>query len=291
MLELAGPAAGGVGVTAGALILSGAAPGGGVDLRSALDRAVARVAAGLGLGRGQAVALGAALAVAAVAAAWFVEASSGVPLLAAGAGAGIPLGARAVAGRSARRRRQRLEDAVLESIRMLRRLLDTGGVGVQQALAAVAVRGPSELRPEFSALVAAAAAGRQEAEWVAARSRVADPAFDLLAAAIAVQRPAGGRLGPLFGDLEEAAAAHHEVVREAEAMQVQARGAATMIMALPVCFLGALALLGSPYLAVYRSSGGQVFLAGAFLVMGLGYAWMLRWLRLPAPPRLGVRGA
>ena len=239
--------------------------------------------------QGRRVALAAGVALAGLGAGALVLAESQLPVMALVAGTAPALAARAAFARRARRRRQAREDAVLESIRMLRRLLETGSVGVQQAVAAVAEKGPSLLRTEFRAVGAAALSGRHVEAWSEARRRVDDAAFDMLVAAIAVQRPAGGRLGPVFEDLEEAAAARHDVVREAEALQVQARGAAAMIMSLPLCFIAFLTLVGSPYLAVYRTGAGELFLAAALAAMAGGYGWMLAWLRLPPPARLRMR--
>jgi tight adherence protein B len=213
---------------------------------------------------------------------------TGLEVLAAAGGVlGLAL-ARTALGTAARARLRTRQDAVLESVRTLRGLLEAGGLGVQQALAVLAERGPAPLRSEFGALVAAGAAGRQPEAWARARARVADPLFDLLSAAVLVQRPGGGALGPLFADLEDAVAAIHEVTREAEALQVQARSAAAVIVVLPVVFLLVLSALRSPYLDAYQRPAGALFLASALGVIGLSYAWMLRWLRLPAEPRLAV---
>jgi Flp pilus assembly protein TadB len=184
--------------------------------------------------------------------------------------------------------RRRRQDAVLESVRLLRQLLETGGVGVQQALAVLAERGPELLRDEFRRIVAAGASGRQSEAWAVAKERIAEPVFDLLAAAIAVQRPAGGRLGPLFADVEESVTALYEVAREGEALQAQARSAAVFILVLPIAFLTFLAATHSSYLDVYRQPGGELFLVSMLGVMGLSYLWMRRWLRLPEPPRLSL---
>ena len=213
---------------------------------------------------------------------------TGLPVLAAGGtvlGVALARSSLRVAIRARVRVRQ---DAVLEAVRTLRGLLESGGIGVQQALAVLAERGPAALRAEFGALVAAGAAGRQADAWARARAQVGDPLFDLLSAAVLVQRPGGGALGPLFADLEDSVAAIHEVTREAEALQLQARSAAAVIVLLPVVFLLALSALRSPYLDAYHRPAGALFLAGALGVIGLSYLWMLRWLRLPAEPRLAV---
>jgi tight adherence protein B len=202
----------------------------------------------------------------------------------AGGAGGVRL---AALTRAAALRRLR-QDAVLESVRLLRQLLETGGVGVQQALAVLAERGPDLLREEFGRIVAAGASGRQTQAWATAKNRLAEPVFDLLAAAIAVQRPAGGRLGPLFADVEESVTALYEVAREGEALQTQARSAAVFILVLPIAFLSFLAATRSSYLDVYRQPVGEAFLTAMLATMGLSYLWMRRWLRLPEPPRLSL---
>ncbi len=237
-----------------------------------------RLLAGVGVGVG----------VVAAGAAWVVTA---LPVLAAAAGAGGVAAVRvALVLRAGTRARQR-QDEVVESVRMLRGLLEAGGVGVQQALAVMAERGPAGLRAEFATIVAAGAAGRQVEEWGRARARVADPLFDMLCAAVLVQRPAGGALAPLFAHLEESVSAIHEVTREAQALQVQARSAAGLIVLMPPAFLVVLSALRSPYLEPYRSLTGEAFLAAMLAVIGLSYAWILRSLRLPGEPRLEVTDA
>lgn len=227
----------------------------------------------------------AALAGAVTAATWTL---TGIAVVAGATGVAAAAAVRiALAVRASRLRRER-QDAVLESVRMLRGLIESGAVGVQQGLAVLAERGPRALRPEFALIVAAGASGRQTSAWAAARERVADPLFDMLCAAVLVQRPAGGALAPLFADLEESVAGIHEVEREAEALQVQARSAAGLVVMLPLAFLLVLSLLRSPYLDAYHTPAGSAFLAAMLAVIGLSYLWVLRWLRLPGEPRLEI---
>lgn len=191
---------------------------------------------------------------------------------------------RLVVGRRARAARLRRQDAVLESVRMLRQLLETGAAGVQQAIAVLAERGPEPLRAEFR-LIAATSLGRRQA-WNAARDRVAEPLFDMLAAAVLVQRTGGGELAPLFADLEATVAGAQEVEREADALQVQARSAASIIVSLPVAFLLVLSALHSPYLDAFRQPAGEAFLLLMLAVMGASYVWMRRLLRLDGLQRV-----
>ncbi|HLQ61746.1 MAG TPA: type II secretion system F family protein [Candidatus Acidoferrales bacterium] len=216
----------------------------------------------------------------------FEFALTGLPVLGLAAGLGLAGLLRARVAARGRARRAALQDAVLEAVRLLHQLLATGAAGVPQALGELAERGPLQLREHFRRIHAAAAAGRQGEAWGQARRRVAEPLFDLLAAAVALQRSGGAELGPLFAQLEESVAAAYDVQREAQALQVQARSAAAVILCLPLLFLGVLSALRSPYLDPYHDAGGQLFLALMLAVMGMSYLWMRRLLRLPEPPRL-----
>ena len=91
--------------------------------------------------------------------------------------------------------------------------------------------------------------------------------------------------------LEESVTAAHEVEREAAALQVQARSASTLILCLPLAFLAVMGLLRSPYLDVYRTPAGQLFLAAMLAIMAAAHAVIRRWLRLPAEPRIELADA
>jgi Flp pilus assembly protein TadB len=242
-------------------------------------------AAGLGLGAGRMLAAELALGLVAAGLGYLLTGMPALALAAAGLSLGVLLGLLGLHSTVLRRARQ---DAVVASVRTLRQLLETGAVGVTAALAILAERGPQPLRREFQALVAS---GARPAAWALARERVAEPVFDLLSAAILVQRPGGGELGPLFRELEESVTATHEVEREASALQVQARSASTLILCLPVAFLAVMCLLRSPYLDVYRSLPGELFLAAMLAVMGAAHFLIRRWLRLPEEPRLELTDA
>lgn len=209
---------------------------------------------------------------------------TGLVALAVPAAVGAAALVRAAVMRRAHTNRVRRQDAVLEAVRMLRQLLETGAANVQQAIAVLAERGPEPLRNEFR-LVAATTLGRRQA-WNTARDRIGEPLFDMLAAAVLIQGPGGGELAPLFADLEATVASAQEVEREADALQVQARSAAAIIVSLPVAFLLALSALRSPYLDAFRQAPGEVFLLAMLGVMGASYAWMRRLLRLQGLQRV-----
>lgn len=181
------------------------------------------------------------------------------------------------------------QDAVLDATRMLRQLLETGATSVNQAIALLAERGPIALRREFR-LIAARSIGRRQA-WKDARERVGEPLFDMLAAAVLIQRPGGGELVPLFADLESSVTAAQEVEREARALQAQARSASTIIVSLPIAFLLILSTLHSPYLDAFHQPVGEAFLLAMLGVMAAGYVWMRRVLKLPGLQRVRLTDA
>ena len=253
--------------------------------RAAWSEARRAEAAGFGLGAGRMVAAELALGLVAAGLGYLLTGMPALALAAAGLSLGVLFGALGWRSTALRRARQ---DAVVAAVRTLRQLLETGAVGVTAALAILAERGPLPLRREFQALVAS---GARPAAWAQARERVGEPVFDLLSAAILVQRPGGGELGPLFRELEESVTAAHEVEREASALQVQARSASTLILCLPVAFLAVMCLLRSPYLDVYRTLPGELFLAAMLAVMGAAHFLIRRSLRLPEEPRLELADA
>lgn len=292
MVELAAAAAAGLGAALAVLSLGGVGRSRRVERR--LSRALGEqaeaasrrsAAAGLGAKPGPIVGLEIAALGSASIGGYLL---TGMPALAVAAGmlaVGAFRGALGLRTIALRRERQ---DAVVTAVRTLRQLLETGAVGVMGALEIVAARGPALLRPEFEAVVAG---GGAPSAWAAARRRVGESVFDLLSAAILVQRPGGGELGPLFRELEESVTAASEVEREAAALQVQARSASTLILCLPLAFLGVMCLLRSPYLDVYRTPVGQLFLAAMLGVMGVAHVVIRRWLRLPVEPRVELADA
>jgi Flp pilus assembly protein TadB len=227
--------------------------------------------------------------VAAIAGAAVAVLFTGLPVLGVPASVGAIAAVRVAVGARTRRQRRLRQNAVLEAVRMLRQVLEVGAASVQQAIAVLAERGPVPLRHEFR-LIAATTLGRRQA-WCAARDRIGEPLFDMLAAAVLIQGPGGGELAPLFAELEATVAGAQEVEREAEALQVQARSAAAIIISLPIVFLIVLSTFRSPYLDSFHSLTGQLFLLLMLVVMGASYLWMRRLLRLEGLQRVRLTDA
>ena len=214
---------------------------------------------------------------------------TGLIVLAVPAAAGGASAVRAAVKARSRAQQVLRQDAVLEATRMLRQLLETGATSVNQAIALLAERGPVALRADFR-LITARPIGRRQA-WKDARERIGEPLFDMLAAAVLIQRPGRGELVPLFADLEASVTAAQEVEREARALQAQARSASTIIVLLPIAFLVILSTLRSPYLDAFHEPAGEVFLLAMLGVMAAGYLWMRRLLVLPGLQRVRLTDA
>jgi tight adherence protein B len=214
---------------------------------------------------------------------------TGLPVLAAAGAAGAVALVRGGVAARMRSKQVLRQDAVLEAVRMLRQLIETGATSVHAAIAMLGERGPAPLRSEFR-IIAGTSVGRRQA-WSAARQRIGEPLFDMLAAAVLIQSPGGGELAPLFADLEASVSGAQEVEREARALQVQARSAAAIIVSLPVVFLVVLSALRSPYLDAYHSLTGQAFLLLMLAVMACSYVWMRRLLLLPGLQRVRLSDA
>ncbi len=298
MLEVAAALCAGLGVTAATLAVAAPAPPSPDDLVAAswLRRIVRRrwseenaLAAAAGWSGPGAAGLAAAEVSVAAVGGCAAALITGLPVLAlAGAVGAVAVVRGAVAAR-ARAQQVLRQDAVLEAVRMLRQLLETGANGVNTAIAVLGERGPAPLRSEFR-IIAATSVGRRQA-WSAARQRVGEPLFDLLAAAVLIQSPSGGELAPLFADLEASVSGAQEVEREARALQVQARSAAAIIVSLPIVFLVVLSTLRSPYLDAYHTLAGQAFLLAMLGVMACSYVWMRRLLLLPGLQRVRLGDA
>lgn len=155
------------------------------------------------------------------------------------AGFAAAAAAPALAGRALaagrRRRRERLAD---EAPAVARAIADAlaGGHSVRGALAEAVgggVAGPA--RAELARLAGELAAGaRTERALERWRARAAHPAYDALAAAVLLQRDAGGDLASLLRGLAEALEAQVRAEADARGLTSQARFTALVVALLPL---------------------------------------------------------
>ncbi len=167
-----------------------------------------------------------------------------------------------------------------------------GGLGVTEALGALAAWGPPALRRELGELAAEASVlGLADALGNLAR-RLGDPLADLLATTLALNHRLGGRnLAEVLDDLAAAIRAEAQTLRELRARQAQQRLSAKLVAAAPFAILLLIRQTNPDYLTPFHSVIGQGVLALAVLLVVAGYAAMTVLARPPAGTRLLPSGA
>jgi tight adherence protein B len=187
------------------------------------------------------------------------------------------------------RRRSAVQDALVEAIEQLRDAIRTG-LSVQDALAGLARTGPDVLRREFADLGRDARLLGFESALAAMRDRLADPVFDVVACALAVNDRLGGRLvSQVLDRLADATRAQLRIQREVRAHQGRTVLSARIVAAAPLVALVGLRASNPRYLAIFDSLSGQMVLLACAATVSLGYAAMLYLTRLPGQRRVLVQ--
>ena len=187
------------------------------------------------------------------------------------------------------RRRSAIQDALVEAIEQLRDAIRTG-LSVQDALGGLARTGPEALRAEFASLSRDARLLGFDSALAAMRDRLADPVFDMVACALAINDRLGGRLvSQVLDRLAEATRAQLRIEHEVRALQGRTVLSARIVAAAPLIALVGLRASSPRYLAIFDSLWGQMVLLGCAASIALGYAAMLYLTRLPGQRRVLVR--
>lgn len=187
------------------------------------------------------------------------------------------------------RRRSAVQEALIESIEQLRDGIRSG-LSVQDALAGLARTGPEALRVEFATLSHEARLLGFEGALASMRDRLADPVFDVVAAALVINDRLGGRhVSQVLDRLAEATRAQLRIQQEVRAQQGRTVLSARIVAAAPLVALVGLRATNPRYLSIFDSVLGQMVLIGCALSVGLGYLAMLYLTRLPGQRRVLVR--
>ncbi|HYW88166.1 MAG TPA: type II secretion system F family protein [Chloroflexota bacterium] len=187
------------------------------------------------------------------------------------------------------RRREQVQAALVEAIEQLRDAIRTG-LSVHEALAGLARTGPEALRSEFTLLSREALLLGFDGALAAMRDRLADPLFDVIAAALAINDRLGGRqVTHVLDRLAEAARAQLRIQHEIRAQQGRTVLSARIVAAAPLVALVGLRATNPRYLSIFDSVAGQMVLIGCAVSVALGYAAMLYLTRLPGQRRVLIR--
>jgi Flp pilus assembly protein TadB len=213
---------------------------------------------------------------------------TGWPLAAlAGAALGVAVPRLLSESRSAARRIE-LTDALADAAAGLRDAV-RGGLGLGDGISGLARWGPPVLRDDLAVL--AADMGRTGLSVAAGRfaERLDDPGADLLAVILSFNDRVGGRqVAEVLDAMAEELAAEARTIRELRARQERQRTSARIVALAPIALLLVLRQVNPGYLDPYNSLTGQSVLGLAAILIGLGYALMLRIARGIEPPRVVV---
>lgn len=161
------------------------------------------------------------------------------------------------------------------------------GLSLPEALSALAVRGPGDLRAAFAAFeVDYRASGRLDLALDHLKQRLADPVGDRVVESLRLARQVGGTdLGRLLRTLAEFLRADARLRGELEARQSWTVNAARLAVAAPWIVLLVLATRPES-LAAYSRPAGVVILGVGASVSVASYGLMRRIARLPAERRV-----
>ncbi|MDP9094689.1 MAG: type II secretion system F family protein [Actinomycetota bacterium] len=161
------------------------------------------------------------------------------------------------------------------------------GMSLPEGIAALATRGPTELRPAFARFGSAYRASGRFADCLdALKNDLADPVGDRVCETVRVAREVGGSdLGSVLRTLSELLRSDARTRSELETRQGWVVNAARLAVAAPWAVL---LLLGtqSTTLRAFNSTGGSVLLAIGAGVCVLAYRIMLQIGRLPEQRRV-----
>jgi tight adherence protein B len=191
-----------------------------------------------------------------------------------------------VVHRMRRRRRHALRELWPEAVDQLASAV-RAGMSLPEGLAALAVRGPAELRMPFARFAAAYRASGRFAECLDGLKRdLADPVGDRVCETVRVAREVGGSdLGSVLRTLSELLRDDARTRAELETRQGWVVNAARLAVAAPWLVLLLLGLR-SETLRAYDSRGGMLLLAIGAVTCAVAYRIMLRIGRLPEDRRV-----
>jgi tight adherence protein B len=161
------------------------------------------------------------------------------------------------------------------------------GLSLPEAVAQLAVRGPSTLRPAFEAFAADySATGRFGDGLDRLKAALADPVGDRIIESLRLAREVGGTdLGRLLRTLSVFLREDARTRAELETRQGWTVSAARLALAAPWVVLGMLALRPETVVA-YDTAPGAAVLAGGAVVSFTAYRVMLRIAQLPVDERV-----
>lgn len=206
---------------------------------------------------------------------------SGSPL---GAGLGLVLGA-LLPGRwlafKARRRQAAFEEAMPDALQLLAGSL-SAGFSFPQAIDAVAREGTEPIAGEFGRAVAEARLGipvEDSLESIA--QRMDSENFHWVVIAVRTQRSVGGNLAEVLTIVAQTMRDRARLQRQVRTLSAEGRMSAYVLIGLPIGIAAYLFTFRNSYVApLYTEAVGIFMLAGAVVLLGMGWLWMRKIIKV-----------
>jgi len=187
---------------------------------------------------------------------------------------------------AARRKRSRLRDVWPDVVDNLASAV-RAGLSLPEALGQLALRGPDQLRPSFTAFTHDyRAGGRFNDSLDRLKERLADPVGDRVVESLRVARDVGGSdLGRLLRTLSAFLRQDARTRAELESRQSWTVNGARLAVAAPWIVLAMLSTRPESIAAYDRPAGALILVSGGILSL-VAYRVMLRIARLPEDQRV-----
>lgn len=190
-----------------------------------------------------------------------------------------PLVARAVLRVRAARRRHAFDEQLADVLQLITSALRSG-YALPQALDAVARQAAEPARSEFARVMFETRVGRDLGESLGASvERMRSEPFGWVVSAIEINREVGGELAQVLTTVADTIRERQQLQRQVQTLTAEGRMSAYVLTALPIVVVGALALINPDYFEPMKSSPGPAIVAGALILMAIGWIWMQRLIK------------
>ena len=155
------------------------------------------------------------------------------------------------------------------------------GYGIGQAIDTVAREAEAPTNEEFRRVMRETGLGMDQVEALeACARRVVCEDLLWVTDAIAVNRDVGGNLSELFAGVSETIRSRNRLARQVVALSAEGRISAKILIGLPLVVIAVLSATNRSYVGELFRGPGPYLLAGAALMMIVGYIWTRRIVRV-----------
>ncbi|MBA2283294.1 MAG: type II secretion system F family protein [Actinomycetota bacterium] len=181
----------------------------------------------------------------------------------------------------AERKKKKFQALLPDTLQLLSSTL-RAGYSMMQGVEAVSQEVSEPMGAELRRVVTEARLGRPlEESLEAIADRMDSPDFAWAVMAIRIQREVGGNLSELLLTVAETMVQRERLRRDISALTAEGRVSAYVLGALPIG-LGAFLYMANPdYIStLFDTNVGQIMLAAAALMIGVGFAWMFKIIKI-----------